>query len=67
MGAFGMIQRETRDPTLKNVDARFTMADEAAHHKFGKIWADKTIPKLTEEEHEAVENVGGRVLPGPPL
>jgi hypothetical protein len=55
MGAFGMIQRETLDPTLRNV-VRFTMADEAAHHKFGKIWADKTIPKLTEEEHESVEN-----------
>ena len=49
------IQRETRDPVLQRL-MRFTMADEAAHHKFGKIWADKTIPKLTEEEHEAVEN-----------
>ena len=31
------------------------MSDEAFHHKFGKIWADRTIPKLSEEEHEHVE------------
>jgi hypothetical protein len=32
------------------------MTDEAFHHKFGKIWADRTIPKLSAEEHEIVEN-----------
>ena len=32
------------------------MTDEAFHHKFGKIWADRTIPKLTEEEHNIVED-----------
>jgi hypothetical protein len=32
------------------------MTDEAFHHKFGKIWADRTIPKLTEAEHERVES-----------
>ena len=32
------------------------MTDEAFHHKFGKIWADRTVPKLTEEEHEKVED-----------
>ncbi|MAI78254.1 MAG: DUF3066 domain-containing protein [Deltaproteobacteria bacterium] len=55
MGAFGMLQKDTNDPVLKNV-VRFTMADEAFHHKFGKIWADKTIPSLTPEEHESVED-----------
>lgn len=54
MGAFGMLQAETHDPVLKKL-VRFTMADEAFHHKFGKIWADRTIPKLTPEEHETVE------------
>ncbi len=54
MGAFGTIQRETRDPVLKQL-VRFTMADEAAHHKFGKIWADRTMPELTPQEHEEVE------------
>ncbi len=54
MGAFATIQRETNDPTLRRL-IHFTMSDEAFHHKFGKIWADRTIPKLTEEEHEHVE------------
>ena len=41
------------------------MSDEAFHHKFGKIWADKTVPKLTEEEHEKRRGLGRRVLPPP--
>ena len=54
MGAFATVQRETNDPLLRRL-IHFTMSDEAFHHKFGKIWADRTIPKLTEEEHEHVE------------
>lgn len=54
MGAFATIQRETNDPLLRRL-IHFTMSDEAFHHKFGKIWADRTIPKLDEEEHEHVE------------
>lgn len=54
MGAFATLQRETNDPTLRRL-IQFVMTDEAAHHKFGKIWADRTVPKLTEEEHERVE------------
>ena len=26
------------------------------HHKFGKIWADKTIPKMSTEERNIVED-----------
>ena len=55
MGAFATIQKESNDPLLRRL-VLFTMTDEAAHHKFGKIWADLTIPKLDEEEHEFVEN-----------
>jgi len=54
MGAFATLQRETHDPVLRQL-IRFTMADEAFHHKFGKIWADRTIPELSPEEHEQVE------------
>ncbi|HKK52366.1 MAG TPA: ferritin-like domain-containing protein, partial [Myxococcota bacterium] len=54
MGAFATLQRETHDPLLRRL-IHFTMSDEAFHHKFGKIWADRTIPKLNEEEHEHVE------------
>jgi hypothetical protein len=32
------------------------MTDEAFHHKFGKIWADRTVPKLTPDEHAIVED-----------
>ncbi|MGH7022954.1 MAG: hypothetical protein ACREEB_05085, partial [Caulobacteraceae bacterium] len=35
---------------------QLVMTDEAFHHKFGKIWADRTVPKLTAEEHAIVED-----------
>jgi hypothetical protein len=35
---------------------QLVMTDEAFHHKFGKIWADRTIPKLTAEEHVIIED-----------
>ena len=43
------------DPLAKKL-TQLVMTDEAFHHKFGKIWADRTIPKLSKEEHEIVEN-----------
>jgi hypothetical protein len=54
MGAFATINLKTNDPLLKRV-TQMVMSDEAFHHKFGKIWADRTVPKLNEEEHEKVE------------
>jgi hypothetical protein len=54
MGAFASINGNTNDPLLRRL-VQFVMTDEAFHHKFGKIWADKTIPNLTEQEHEIVE------------
>jgi len=35
---------------------QLVMTDEAFHHKFGKIWADKTIPKLDEQEQNIIED-----------
>ena len=35
---------------------QLVMTDEAFHHKFGKIWADKTIPKLDEKEQNIIED-----------
>ena len=32
------------------------MSDEAFHHKFGKIWADRTVPQLNSSEHKEVED-----------
>jgi hypothetical protein len=55
MGAFATIFKEWDDPLAKKL-TQLVMTDEAFHHKFGKIWADRTIPKLSAEEHEIVEN-----------
>jgi Long-chain fatty aldehyde decarbonylase len=55
MGAFATIYKEWDDPLAKRL-TQLVMTDEAFHHKFGKIWADRTIPKLSPEEHEIVEN-----------
>ncbi|HEX5262143.1 MAG TPA: ferritin-like domain-containing protein [Phenylobacterium sp.] len=55
MGAFATIFKETNDPLARKL-TQLVMTDEAFHHKFGKIWADRTIPHLTEAEHEIIEN-----------
>jgi hypothetical protein len=54
MGAFATIHMRTNDPLLRRL-VQLVMTDEAFHHKFGKIWADRTVPKLSEKEHEKVE------------
>jgi len=54
MGAFATIFNQTNDPLAKKL-TQLVMTDEAFHHKFGKIWADRTIPHLTEKEHEIIE------------
>ncbi|MDP6691599.1 MAG: ferritin-like domain-containing protein, partial [Alphaproteobacteria bacterium] len=55
MGAFANLHRHTNDPVLKRL-TQLVMTDEAFHHKFGKIWADRTIPNLSQAEHETVED-----------
>lgn len=55
MGAFATIYHEWHDPLARRL-CQLVMTDEAFHHKFGKIWADRTIPKLSPAEHEVVEN-----------
>jgi hypothetical protein len=55
MGAFATLYQKARDPLLVKL-CQLVMTDEAFHHKFGKIWADRTIPKLTAEEHNIVED-----------
>jgi hypothetical protein len=54
MGAFATIFKLTNDPLAKKL-TQLVMTDEAFHHKFGKIWADRTIPNLTPAEHEIIE------------
>jgi len=55
MGAFATFYKESRDPLLRQL-MQLVMTDEAFHHKFGKIWADRTIPHLSKEEHILIED-----------
>src|SRR5215207_9654517 len=55
MGAFAHGYRYNRDPVARKL-FQLVMTDEAFHHKFGKIWADRTIPHLTEAERNLVED-----------
>jgi hypothetical protein len=54
MGAFATFFNNINDPLGKKL-MQLVMTDEAFHHKFGKIWADRTIPHLSEAEHEIIE------------
>jgi hypothetical protein len=55
MGAFANGFRHNRDPLARKL-FQLVMTDEAFHHKFGKIWADKTVPQLSEAERNIVED-----------
>ena len=55
MGAFATFYQKLNDPLGRQL-MQLVMTDEAFHHKFGKIWADRTIPKLSAEEHNIVED-----------
>lgn len=55
MGAFATFFTRTNDPLLKKL-MQLVMTDEAFHHKFGKIWADRTVPKLEPAELAIVED-----------
>ena len=55
MGAFATFYQKLNDALGRQL-MQLVMTDEAFHHKFGKIWADRTIPKLSEAEHQIVED-----------
>jgi hypothetical protein len=55
MGAFANGFRYNRDPLAKRL-FQLVMTDEAFHHKFGKIWAERTVPQLSEAERNIVED-----------
>jgi hypothetical protein len=55
MGAFSNGYRFNRDPLARKL-FQLVMTDEAFHHKFGKIWADRTVPQLSEAERNLVED-----------
>jgi len=55
MGAFAAGYTHNRDPLARKL-LQLVMTDEAFHHKFGKIWADRTIPKLNKDELNIIED-----------
>ena len=55
MGAFATFHQKLNDPLGRKL-MQLVMTDEAFHHKFGKIWADRTVPKLSPEEHAIIED-----------
>ncbi len=61
MGAFATIYNHSNDPMLRQM-TQLVMTDEAFHHKFGKIWADKTMPHLSDAEHNTVEDWAQQVF-----
>jgi len=55
MGAFATLFKVANDPLLRRL-CQLVMTDEAFHHRFGRIWARDTMPRLSPEEHDAVED-----------
>ncbi|HLK24908.1 MAG TPA: ferritin-like domain-containing protein [Caulobacteraceae bacterium] len=55
MGAFATFYQKLNDPVGRKL-MQLVMTDEAFHHKFGKIWADRTVPHLTDDEHNLIED-----------
>ena len=61
MGAFATLHTHSNDPLLRRL-CQLTMTDEAFHHKFGKIWAQSTMPRLDSEQHHLVEDWARQVF-----
>ncbi|MBL8673838.1 MAG: ferritin-like domain-containing protein [Rhodospirillales bacterium] len=61
MGAFATINAKTNDPLLRRL-VQLVMSDEAFHHRFGRIWAQRTIGSLTTAEHQKVEDWTAQVF-----
>lgn len=61
MGAFASFFKYGRDPVMVKL-MQLVMTDEAFHHKFGKIWADRTVPHLPEEERMLIEDWAWQVF-----
>ncbi|MEI9992566.1 MAG: ferritin-like domain-containing protein [Rhizomicrobium sp.] len=55
MGAFATGYKYNQDPLARKL-FQLVMTDEAFHHKFGKIWADRTIPRMSQAERDVVED-----------
>lgn len=54
MGTFAYFHANTHDPVLKRL-LKLVMADEASHHRAGKIWADLSLPGLAPAKRDQIE------------
>ena len=54
MGAFATLYKKMNDPVGRRM-LQLIMTDEAFHHKFGKVWADRTVPRLSDKERTIIE------------
>ena len=61
LGAFTYFHGHARDPLLKRL-LKFVMADEAGHHKFGRMWAEATVRKIGADERREVEEWAASVF-----
>jgi hypothetical protein len=61
MGSFATLNAKTNDPVLRRL-VQLVMSDEAFHHRFGRIWAAKTIRHLNEDEHKKVEDWSAQIF-----
>jgi len=61
MGSFATLNARTNDPVLRRL-VQLVMSDEAFHHRFGRIWAAKTIRHLSGEEHRKVEDWAAQIF-----
>ncbi|MDP6707338.1 MAG: ferritin-like domain-containing protein [Alphaproteobacteria bacterium] len=61
MGAFANLHANTNDPVLRRL-VQLVMTDEAFHHKFGKIWAERTMPHMTAAERDEIEDWAAEVF-----
>ena len=62
MGAFATLYQKLERSAGRKL-CQLVMTDEAFHHKFGKIWADRTIPKLIAGRAQHRRGLGGALLP----
>ena len=61
MGSFATLNAKTNDPVLRRL-VQLVMSDEAFHHRFGRLWAAKTIGHLSADEHKKVEDWSAQIF-----
>ena len=61
MGSFATLNAKTNDPVLRRL-VQLVISDEAFHHRFGRLWAAKTIRHLKADEHKKVEDWAAQIF-----